>query len=420
MRYRELTRGSMVAGKSRRAGRGAIFKYKTRAGNTYWRWQLYAPVNPEEPDGEQKRVSGGGYANDKLADDGLHEAIKKMKAQEVLGGSLTPTMSSYSEQWLAGLQLEDSTIYGYQKIVRNHVRPYLGTLRVDRLTATRLARHYRELLESGRKDARHVGEPLSANTVNKVHIVIGAMLDAAIDDGIISQNPARKKRTVKAPTGRQIRAEKPEIVTWSAADLKRFLEWDRDILKDELYTLWRTIAWTGMRRSEALALKWSDIDMSGQRVSIRRAANVVKRDETKLTKTGTSRVLDIDALTVADLKAWKGLRGSVSLDLARPASFVFANWEGKIRSPNEVGQRWNYRLRKAREHFGETNLSPLTLKGLRHTHATLLLELGVHPKVVQERLGHSNISTTMNIYSHVTPTMQRSAIEKLTNQFESA
>jgi integrase len=409
-----------MAGKSRRAGRGAIYKYKTQAGATRWRWQLYVPVNVEEPDGESKRISGGAFLTDKLADDGLQEAIKKMKAQQVIGSSLTPTMAWYADQWLAGLQLEDSTIYGYQKIVRNHVNPYLGAVRVDRLTATRLARHYRELLQSGRKDAKHLGEPLSANTVNKVHIVIGAMLDAAIDDGLISQNPARKKRTVMAPTGTQIRAASPEVATWSATALKGFLAWDRDILEDELYTLWRTYAFTGMRRGEALALKWSDVDMTGQRISVRRATNPVVRHETKSTKTGRSRVLDIDSDTVADLKAWKALRGSISLDLARPGAFVFGNLAGEMRSPNEVGQRWNYRLREARAHFGEEHLCHLTIKGLRHTHATLLFELGVHPKIVQERLGHSNISTTMNIYSHVTPTMQRSAIEKLTGQFESA
>ena len=76
-------------------------------------------------------------------------------------------------------------------------------------------------------------------------------------------------------------------------------------------------------------------------------------------------------------------------------------------------ERWDVRIRAARRALGEESLKRLSIHGLRHTHATLLLELGVHPKVVQERLGHSNISTTMNIYSHVTPTMQRDAAARL-------
>jgi integrase len=405
--------------KSRRTGRGALYKYTVKAG-IRWRWQLYVPVDAYEPDGATKRIGGGGFLTADDADDALRAALTKIKNQEVLGGSSTPTIGNYSDQWLASLRLEDSTIYGYQKIVRNHVKPYLGGIRIDRLTATRLARHYLDLSDSGRKDAGHVGEPLSANTVNKVHIVIGAMLDAAIDDGFISQNPARKKRTVRAPTGRQIRAERPEIQTWSSVQLKEFLEWDRDVLHDELYTLWRCIAWTGMRRSEALALRWSDIDVANQRISVRRAANVIKRNVAKTTKTGGSRVIDIDQQTVNDLKAWKALCGSIALELARPDSYIFGTLSGMIRSPNEVGARWSYRIKRARQHFGENNLGALTIKGLRHTHATLMLELGVHPKVVQERLGHSNITTTMNIYSHVTPTMQKSAVEKLREQSEGA
>lgn len=145
-------------------------------------------------------------------------------------------------------------------------------------------------------------------------------------------------------------------------------------------------------------------------LSLRRAANVTKRNATKKTKTGSSRSIDLDQNSVNALKAYKAKRGSISLDLARPEAYVFGNDQGQIRSPNEVGRRWTYRVAKAQE---KLDLPRITLKGLRHTHATILLELGIHPKVVQERLGHTKISTTMDIYSHVAPTMQRNAIDLL-------
>ena len=158
--------------------------------------------------------------------------------------------------------------------------------------------------------------------------------------------------------------------------------------------------------------------MRSGRISIRWAADVTTRNVAKTTKTGSARVVEIDAATVDVLKTYKAERGSIALALARSDAYVFGNDSGEIRSPNEVGRRWTYRVAKAQDAIKD--LPRVTLKGLRHTHATLLLEMGEHPKVVQERLGHSTIATTMNIYSHVTPAMRRSAIDRLAAHVEGA
>ncbi len=207
-----------------------------------------------------------------------------------------------------------------------------------------------------------------------------------------------------------MRAQKPEIVTWTGPQLRAFLTWNRDELNDELFPLWRTLAYTGMPRSEALALRWSDINFTTGRISLRRAVDVTLPNTTKVTKTGSARVIDIDAETLRVLKAHKSDRGAISLNLARADSYVFGDDHGAIRVPDAVTSWWTRRLDWATAKT--EGLPRVTLKGLRHTHATLLLELGEHPKVVQERLGHSTITTTMNIYSHVTPTMQKSAIDR--------
>ncbi|WP_248152131.1 tyrosine-type recombinase/integrase [Microbacterium aoyamense] len=321
-----------------------------------------------------------------------------------------PTVGAFAAQWLDGLRLEASTIQGYTRIVRNHVVPQLGATRLDRLTSSRLSTHYRFLEREGRRDGKHWGEPLSANTVNKVHVVIGALLDAAIEDGLISVNVARKRRTVQAPTSKQVRTQRPEVATWSAAELAAFLAWDRDVYRDDLYSLWHAIAYTGMRRSEALALRWGDVDIVHGRISVRRAADTARAREVKTTKTGGGRAIDIDPATVAVLRAYKALRGQVHLPHAHADAFAFGNMSGELRAPNEISRRWVYRVATAQR--AGIDVPRLTLKGLRHTHATLLLEAGTHAKVVQERLGHADISTTMNIYSHVTPTMQRSAADR--------
>ncbi|GAA2750222.1 site-specific recombinase XerD [Amnibacterium kyonggiense] len=403
-----MTLAETVA-RSRRRGRGALYRYKTAAGER-WRWQLYVPVDADEPDGEQRRVGGGGFRTMDDADDALREAVRKLRAQEVFATKGAPAVAAFAEQWLAGLELAPSTLQGYRKIVRNHIAPHVGRVQVDKLTATRIARLYRELREDGRRDSVGHGQPLSANSVQKIHVVLGAILQAAVDDGLITTNPARRTRTVKAPTGKTIRAARPEITAWSARELTAFLVWDRDVYDDDLFALWRTIAYTGMRRSEALALRWSDVDFDGGRLSIRRAADVTTRNAVKTTKSGRSRAIDLDEPTVALLRSWRALRGTIALSLARPDAYVFGNLSGEVRSPNEVGRRWTRRVAAAQTAVPE--LSRITLKGLRHTHATLLLEAGVHPKVVQERLGHASVMITMDIYSHVTPTVQKAAVDR--------
>ncbi|KXZ59942.1 Transposase from transposon Tn916 [Microbacterium laevaniformans] len=354
-----------------------------------------------------------GYRTAADADDALQEARRKLRSHGRLTRRGAPSVGEYAQEWLDSLTLEASTIEGYRKIVRNHVEPQLGTIRLDKLTATALHKHYGALLDHGRADNKRPGAGLSANSVQKVHVLVGAMLDAAIDDGHIVVNVAKKRRTVKAPTGKQVRAQRPEIQTWTAVELRQFLTWSRDVYNDEFHSLWHLYAHTGMRRSEALALRWGDVDLTAGKIALRRAADTTRRDRTKTTKTGVARPIDIDAATTEVLRKWKATRGTIALDFARADAYVFGDLSGRLRKPDDIGRRWDHRVAKARADLGADHLPRLTLKGLRHTHATLLLELGVHPKVVQERLGHSNISTTMNIYSHVTPTMQRDAVSRL-------
>jgi integrase len=389
------TSGGEKQRRSRSRQPGSIQAYDTDQGKR-WRFQIYVLKDPEYPEMGSRRVTRSGFTSTDEANDALQEALKQRKQNEKFGNKV-PTVGTYADEWVAGLKLAASTIAGYKKIIRNHIRPQLGSIRLDKLTATRIARHYRDLEDHGRNDQYGKGKPLSANSVHKVHVVLGAILDAAIDDGHLTVNPAKKKRTVKPPKSSEVRAQKPEIATWTAEQLQTFLTWNRDTLEDELFPLWRLIAYTGMRRSEALALRWSDINAKTMRVSIRRAVDTDDWTKTKTTKTGQARVIDVDAETLKVLASYKVARAELSFELAKADA-------------DAMTSRWDRRLKWATAKFD--TLHRVTIKGLRHTHATLLLELGEHPKVVQERLGHSTITTTMNIYSHVTPTMQRSAVDR--------
>ena len=394
----------MANKRSRRRGRGSLQSYETKAG-TRWRFQIWIPVDPELPELGEKKYSRGGFVTDDDADEAMQDALKKRRNDERFHGRV-PTLAEYGQDWLDALTLEPSTMLGYRRQFNNYIQPHIGTKPLDKITAPAIGKLYKMLRERGGKDYR----PLSANTVNKTSITLAAILDAAMEDGFIVKNPARMKKTVKAPTGRDIRAERSEMQTWTAEQLKAFLEWDRDVFNDELHPLWLTLSRTGMRRGEALGLQWRDLDHKNNRIAIRRAVDSATRDRTKTPKSGSARVIDADQALMAALKSLKATRGLLALDLARDTAYIFGNDEGRLRDPVLVTNAWRRRVAGAQKVIED--LPHIPLHGLRHTHATLLLQLGESPKVVQERLGHGSISITMDIYSHVNPTMQRAAADR--------
>lgn len=388
--------------RTRRRGVGSVTSYSTKGG-TRWRYQLRVPANPGDPSSGLVQRGRSGFRTASEAEDALAEARRHSAAGANLAAS-KPTFQVYADGWLDGLDLEASTLSGYRRNLRKHTYPHIGSTPVDKVTAAQLARLYRLLGADPPK-----GAGLAPVTVRKVHVTIGAVFDAALDEGIVVVNPARK-RAARPPSAKAAKANREEVPVWTAPQLRAFLGWAREYEGLDA-TLWEVYAATGCRRSELLALRWSDVDLRGRRVKVRQAVNTVTR-EMKGTKSGRSRVIDIDQATLAALRAWRAHRGTLSLDLVRGDALVFGDLEGGVRNVNSVSLMFTYRVRKARKALGADALPALTLHGLRHTHATLLLEAGENPKVVQERLGHASITITMDIYAHVTATMQRSAADR--------
>lgn len=408
----------LVATKTRSNRQGSVTKYVTQQG-VRWRWQATVQQVSQFGVKGSVRIGGGGFLTSSLANEALTEALVDAKRNKLpTKASDMPTLEEYSEMWIGTLDLANSTVMGYRKILRNHIVPYLGHFKLDELTPSMLGTLYVTLRKTGRRDSTGHGGPLKANSVQKVHIVLGAILAMAVDDGILKANVSRVRRTVKAPTAKSIREEKNEVKTWSSSQLKAFLEWNKFTYKDELNVLWHVLAFTGMRRGEAIALRWEDIDLVKGRIRIRRAADPAVSKGIKSTKTNKQRSVDIDDDLVTALKSWRVMRSTIGLDFVRSEAFVFGTLKNELRTPNDVTARWTRALTKYL--LVDSEVPWVTLKGLRHSHATMLLEAGVPAKVVQERLGHSTISTTMDTYSHVTPTMQKEAVRKLLDEYRSA
>ena len=191
--------------------------------------------------------------------------------------------------------------------------------------------------------------------------------------------------------------------TWTKEQLKAFLDTVKD---DRLYSLWHTIAFTGMRRGEALGLRWSDVDLENARLAVRRALIPTNREvvvsEPKTAK--GRRVVALDPVTIEVLKAQaaRQLEEQKERDDWVDSDLVFTAENGAALDPESVSRYWRQALKKAM-------LPAIRLHDLRHTHATLALQAGVHPKVVSERLGHATVSITLDTYSHAIPAMQEEA-----------
>ena len=394
---------------------GSVYKYKTRSGATRWRYQLWVPS--EDGSGDSVRLGEGGFLTAEEADAAMLDVIAKTRRHEpVRPKSSMPTFESFATDWLCGLiNLQASTIQGYEKNLRNHLVPYLGAYRLDQLKPSLLNQHFKRLQGLGRKDSKDPGGSLSANTIHKVGTVLSLILESAIDDNLLAVNSMRK---VKLPS---ISKTDEQLKVWNLEQMKMFLDWNKNVQKDDLNSLWHLMAFTGVRRGEALALKWSDLDLTAARMQITKATDASQSRVVKDTKTKKSRRnLKLDELTVTALKNHKSERALMGLQFVSADSWVFGGSKGQLRVPNDITARWTRVMEKAVAHFGSDLLPRVTLKGLRHTHATTLLGMNVNAKVVQERLGHSAYHVTMDIYSHVTETMQEDAVAELGKRYKSA
>ena len=164
---------------------------------------------------------------------------------------------------------------------------------------------------------------------------------------------------------------------------------------------------TGMRRGEAIGLRWQDVDLENARLSVRRALIPINREvvisEPKTAKGRRSIALDPATVEVLKSQAARQLDEQHEWDEAWvETGLVFTAENGQALDPESVSRHFRQAMKKAM-------LPAIRLHDLRHTHATLALQAGVHPKVVSERLGHATVSITLDTYSHAIPAMQEEA-----------
>jgi integrase len=296
-------------------------------------------------------------------------------------------------------QLEAATVAWYRSAVERHIIPELGAVKLTALTAAMIETFLAEKAASGRLDGKGGLGPAS---VRRLQVTLHKALDAAVRHRLLTVNPVDLADKPKVP-----RADVTETV-WTPEQMATFLAATKGA---DLHPLWHVACWTGLRRSELAGLQWRDLELDLGVLSVKRARTSVDgKTVLKGPKSATSRrSLDLDDQTVSVLKSWRATQNKKRLIVGEawdPSEWVFTDNLGQPWRPDGLTKRF----KKAAKAAG---LPPTDIKGLRHAHATALLKAGVHPKVVQERLGHSSISVTMDTYSSVLPGMQREAVERL-------
>jgi len=303
------------------------------------------------------------------------------------------TVAEYLTQWLettATRSVRKGTLTRYEQLVRLRILPHLGNVRLGKLTPSHIELFFTDLAKAG-VSAR--GQQMAGN-------VLGRALKDAIRLKLITSNPVRDVVKPKPP--------KPEMRVWDAEQASCFL---KEAGKDRLHCLYVMAIATGMRSGELFGLAWDDVDWETGSVLVKRTLEEIKGQlalkEVKTAK-GRRRIdlsrFALDALRSHQKRMQADAHGSQS---------VFSDEEGGwLRRPN-VTQR------SFRPLIAAAKVPLIRFHDLRHTAATILLLANVHPKIVSERLGHASIEITLNTYSHVLPTLQRDAADKLEGVFSS-
>jgi integrase len=390
----------MTAKRRRKPGEGSVKRYNTARGP---RWYVVYGI-VDTTTGKRRQKLERGFLSEKAANGALRERLVDVAKGHYVEPSKQRLGEYLTDEWLASLRNAESTQASYRRNLTQHVVPRLGGTPLSSLTGMHLTALYRELEAGGRRDGKPGG--LSSRTVRYIHTILHRALSDAVQDGRLLVNPADR---AKPPTAKQ--SVSPEMKTWDRDELRAFLAW---AATDDLYIAWLLLAMTGVRRGELLALRWGDLNLDGGTIAVRRSLGVVKAPgEQRVvegpTKSGKARVVDIDPETVAALRAYRSERAGIGLQLVRDDAYVVSHPDGARRHPERFSREFARRLLRCRTELETGQPAMIRLHDLRHTHATLMLQAGVHPKIVSERLGHAKVSITMDVYSHAVPSMQREA-----------
>lgn len=360
-------------------GEGAIYK---RADNGIW--CSIVTIGYAE-DGKRKRRYVYGKTKKEVQEKlrGMHEDL----AKGLLQNPSSLTVKVLLEEWLktvAKPTLRLSTYMRYEGIIRLHIYPYIGGMKLNHLQSAHLQKLYAILERDSRKP----------RTIQMVHVILNRALNNAVRLKLILSNPCELVTKPKAP--------KKAMKFWDKDQLKKFLKLAEN---DRLYALYVLAITCGLRLGELFGLKWSDLNVKSSTLAVQRIvlelSGKIHIGEPKTAK--GKRNIFLTNFAIDALLEHRKKMNAEGLD----SEWIFCDTLGKPL------RKTNFRKRSFLKLISQSKLPSLRFHDLRHSAATLLFSQGVHPKIVQELLGHAQISITLDTYSHVLPSLMQESATKL-------
>lgn len=380
-----------------------IKEYKLKNGDKRYMFQVYVGVDPLT--GKEQRTTRRGFKTKKQAELALARIKLQIENGAYKKNKVAETFQDVFEMWFEQYKISDiekSTIQAVEGIFKNHILPKFGKYKIDKINLKLCQEAVNEWFK---------------NFVNysTFKSYTSQIFQYARKHGLRDDNPME---LVDMPNkGMKKTSEKVKEENFYEKDeLKYFLECAAQE-NFMIYVAFRVLSYSGMRRGELLALTWKDINFNNKTISIEKT---VTRDENGLyvtnVKNGVSRTIEMDEITMNILKEWRSKQKQVYLKLGhntlQPKQLVFSSQDNQLVNPNMVNYWLNNILNKY-------DLKKITVHGLRHSHCSLLFEAGATIKEVQDRLGHTNSKTTMDIYTHVTKKARSQVVKRFADFMES-
>jgi len=361
-------------------------------------WSFVVDRGIDPATGRRRQQRRSGFRTRKDAEEALRRTISSL-VDGTFVERTDETVDAYLTAWLTGLtagrRVKAKTVQSYAECVAR-LRSELGPIRLQALRPIDIERTYSVLLSTGGRE----GTGLHPRTVLHTHRVLHKALSDAERLGLVTRNVAQRVALPSMPALTSVDN------VWATDELRQFLEFAG---AEPLYAAFVLAATTGMRRGEVAALRWIDLDLDAALLRVEESVIPVGGTlvfSTPKTKKGIRQV-SLDAGTIAVLRAHR-IRQTERRLAAGPAwvetGRVFTREDGSHIHPDVLSKRFDRWVRRS-------GLPRITFHGLRHTWATMALEKGIHTKVVSERLGHANISVTLDVYSKVRPALDAAAAE---------
>ena len=374
-----------------------IKKYTTKNGETRYLFQTYLGIDPAT--GKERRTTRRGFKTMKEAKQAERNLLLDVEENGLPSnqsdGFQDPTFEELASLWLENYKttVKPSTFENVRSKVEKMTEEHFEGLKLKKITVAYCQRVVIKLSKS------YV-------LYNHYLSVINRIFKYAVLMDILDSNPFDK---VIKPKSRQTQ-RKGNFLT--KEELKKFLKLAQNTTLSYFFPLVHLMAYTGLRQGEALALKWSDIDFENKKITVDKTAVRIKEKQTIQTpKTKNSkRVISIDPTTLSILKSWKKDQIKIYFKNGKhfegDENFIFTNQRAEwVHIHNFIP----YFKRFITDH----KLKPITPHGLRHTHASLLFSAGVEPKNISDRLGHSTVQITLDLYTHITEEQRTDTVDKL-------